>query len=223
MELFRFLVAAFLPIKVLSLTCPPYEKMADESVAKGKFNLSMLSGIWYMHGVSEATMPEYARGCTFANFSNVADPSNDYSYIMTAARPKIGAPWWVPKFLGNISFPQSGHCRDEDHPGLCHESFQIANHTLPEGMLGQHNFLEYSAELGYFMSYACIGNLFGTDYYAFYLASRSPFVSQAWIDEKLNKKRATGLFNMDGLVTSTSHYWTHNCWGYNDTEQNVII
>lgn len=202
-----YLLSAFLASIVhADYYCPNYDDIKQPSVAPEVWSQEELTGIWYLVATNEPTIPtDMMRECGVLNWTVY---TSVYRYTNTVTQAGVVGG------LYNFTVTNGGYkSTDPERPGDCMETIAIMNKTV-DSTLTPNRFFNYSAGAdGFYMSYACIGEFAGRDLYSFFLASRTPFVSEEWIAERVHWVNSTGFFNLEGLVMSSGDTRRSLCWG----------
>ena len=194
--------------------CPTYKNV---SAVNKNFSMSLLQGTWYVIATNEPTIPSFAKSCGLLNFTVYAGGA--YRYWSTSEAIIGGT-------RNNFTVgPIGGTCAysNKRETGDCMENIAPFNRSI-NGILVPNMFFNYSSgsttnKLGFsannnpewYMSYACVARMFGKNIFSFFLSARSPFVSRAWVDQKIDWVRRQGL-NLDGLVIADVTVWKKTCW-----------
>lgn len=190
----RFVGLACLGSLALAVKCPNYADVADSSVSADRFTMEKIHGVWYTMATSEPTIPSFCKQCGgIANFTATSrSPGGDYRYTTTATCV-------IAEKKSNMSITIGGHTGSANSPGQCEENFAPFNKTI-DSILVPNLFFHYDEAEGYYMSYACLGSVFGHELHSFSIFSRTPFRTREWVEDKVQKANATGLLDVSGLT-----------------------
>jgi hypothetical protein len=195
-------------VVVAAAFCPDYETLRDASMED--FTMQDLSGSWYIVATTEPTIPPFCRPCSHADF-HVFDSAYRYTIIAQCDVGGVGV---------NFSIPLGGRIGPAGAEGKCEENWAPFNHTWAPSLV-PNMWFNFSREDGWYMSYACIGDILGKDLHAFYLGSRTKR-SKEWIEERLHWANASGLVDIAGVTMADDKAYATCGWEETQKEQAFL-
>ena len=183
-------------------TCPSYSQIRQPSVAPSVFNINEIKGIWYLQATTELT----TKFC-MCNVMNFTIESKIYRYTDTCFQDLSARKTW-----SNFTIPLGGHLStNASTPGILHEGFVIANHSIAEkpNMLFNVTRNTVTGELEEMHFYACLGSIipFTKPVFSYLYYTRAANVPMFQVQEAVARDVQLYNFNMNNLIYTNTSAW----------------
>jgi hypothetical protein len=183
-------------------TCPTYEQIRQPSVDPSIFDIHDIHGIWYLQATTEPT----TKFC-LCNVMNFTVESKIYRYTDTCFQDLSARKTW-----NNFTLTIGGHLStNASTPGILHEGFVIANHSIAEKPNMLYNVTRDSNtnELTEMHFYACLGKLipFTKPVFSYLYYTREANVDVAQVQEAVKRDSELYDFDLENLVYTNRTNW----------------
>ena len=196
------LLELLLPI-VSTYTCPNYSDIRQPSVDPSIFNIHDIHGIWYLQATTEPT----TKFC-LCNVMNYTIESEIYRYTDTCFQDLS-----APKTWCNETITLGGHLStNASTPGILHEGFVVANHSIAEKPNMLFNVTRDTAtkELTEMHFYACLGQIipFTKPLFSYLYYTREVNVEPIQVHNAVSRDSKLYDFDIDHIVYTSQQNWT---------------
>jgi hypothetical protein len=182
--------------------CPAYSEIRQPSVDPSVFNIHDIHGIWYLQATTEPT----TKFC-LCNVMNFSIGSLIYRYTDTCFEDLSARKTW-----SNQTVTIGGHLStNASTPGILHEGFVIANHSIAEkpNMLFNVTRDPVTGELTEMHFYACLGQLlpFTKPVFSYLYYTREAKVPMSQVQNAVARDVALYNFDVERLIYTNKTNW----------------
>jgi hypothetical protein len=182
--------------------CPAYEAIRQPSVDPSVFDIHDIKGNWYLQATTEPT----THFC-LCNVMNYTIETSIYRYTDTCFQDLSARKTWQ-----NETVTLGGHLStNKSTPGILHEGFVIANHSIAE----KPNYLfnvtrdPTTGELTEMHFYACLGQIlpFTKPLFSYLYYTREVNVPVEHVQNAVARDKALYDFDVENIVYTNATDW----------------